>query len=72
MKVAFVLRAGTLHAGLDIGKGLDHEVFIAQGGITPEFRLAPYQNLSKIAAGRSGVGMLAADILHTLRSNVAV
>ena len=51
LKVVFVLRAGTLHAGLDIEKGLDNEVFIVLGGVTPEFRLAPYQNLSKVAAG---------------------
>ena len=54
LKVAFVLRAWTLHAGLDIEKGLDNQVFIAQGSITAEFRFAPYQNLSKIAAGLNG------------------
>ena len=51
LKVAFVLRTRALHVSLDITKGLDNEVFIAQGGIPPEFRLAPNHNLPEIAAG---------------------
>jgi len=50
LKVALVFRAWTLDVGLDIAKGLDNEVFVAHGGITPKLRLAPYENLSKIAA----------------------
>lgn len=46
LKLALVLRTWAIHISCDVAKGLDQKILITQGGIPPEFRVTPHQNLS--------------------------